>query len=123
MGRASHNYLHISKSRPSVGPMREIPMIDLERGSFHTHGQAVALIAAFYKASYSRLVGLVRKGFRSLDPEEMVEELFVKILAQVDGSADDPPIPRMVPKWPAARTSAWIPHTPTGAATSSSPSL
>jgi hypothetical protein len=80
--------------------MREIPMIDLERGSFHTHGQAVALIAAFYKASYSRLVGLVRKGFRSLDPEEMVEELFVKILAQVDASADDPgALGSLIEKW------------------------
>jgi hypothetical protein len=80
--------------------MGEIPMIDFERGSFHPHGQAVALIAAFYKASYSRLVGLVRKGFRSLDPEEMVEELFVKILAQVDASADDPEaLGSLIEKW------------------------
>lgn len=66
-------------------------MTDSERGSFHTHGQAVALIATFYKANYSRLVGLVRKGFRSLDPDDLVQELFVKVLDQVDAiSAQDP---------------------------------
>jgi hypothetical protein len=81
--------------------MGEMPMIDFERGSSHTHGQAVALIATFYKASYSRLLGLVRKGFRSLDPEEMVQELFVKILDQVDSiSADDPEaLGSLIEKW------------------------
>ena len=66
-------------------------MTDSERGSFLTRGQAVALIATFYKANYSRLVGLVRKGFRSLDPDDLVQELFVKVLDQVDAiSAQDP---------------------------------
>ena len=66
-------------------------MTDSERGSFLRHGQAVALIATFYKANYSRLVGLVRKGFRSLDPDDLVQELFVKVLDQVDAiSAQDP---------------------------------
>jgi len=55
--------------------MREIPMIDFEGDSFHTHEQAVALIATFYKASYRKLLGLVRKRFRSLKAEDMVEEL------------------------------------------------
>jgi hypothetical protein len=65
-------------------------MINFERGALQTHGQAVALIATIYKASYSWLVVLVRKGFRSLEPEDMVEELFLKVLDQVDASADDP---------------------------------
>jgi DNA-directed RNA polymerase specialized sigma24 family protein len=66
-------------------------MTDSERGSFLTRGQAVALIATFYQANYSRLVGLVRKGFRSLDPDDLVQELFVKVLDQVDAiSAEDP---------------------------------
>jgi hypothetical protein len=65
-------------------------MTDIESGSLHTHGQAVALIATYYKASYSMLLGLVRKRFRSLDPEDMVQALFVKILDQLDAiSADD----------------------------------
>jgi hypothetical protein len=137
-------------------------MTDFESGSLHTHGQAVALIATYYKASYSRLLGLVRKRFRSLDPEEMVQALFVKILDQVDAiSADDPealgslmdrwttpgyttrslihfcldavgsgPIsredatdPLRVPRWRAAMTSAQIPPTSTGSATSSSTNL
>jgi hypothetical protein len=65
-------------------------MTDTEPGSLHTHGQAIALIATYYKASYSMLLGLVRKRFRSLDPEDMVQALFVKILDQLDAiSADD----------------------------------
>jgi DNA-directed RNA polymerase specialized sigma24 family protein len=81
--------------------MGKMQMIDFDRGSFHMDGQAVALIATFYKASYSRLLGLVRKGFRSLDPEEMVQELFVKILDQVDSiSADDPEaLGSLMEKW------------------------
>jgi len=80
--------------------MREIPMIDFEGDSFHTHEQAVALIATFYKASYRKLLGLVRKRFRSLEAEDMVEELFVKILAQVDESADDPgALGSLMEKW------------------------
>jgi hypothetical protein len=64
---------------------------DFEPGFPQTHKQAVALIATYYKASYRRLLGLVRKRFRSLDPEEMVQALFVKILDQVDSiSAEDP---------------------------------
>ena len=62
-------------------------MTDSERGSCLRRGQAVALIATFYQANYSRLVGLVRKGFRSLDPDDLVQELFVKVLDQVDESA------------------------------------
>jgi len=66
-------------------------MTDFESGSLPSHGQAVALVATYYKASYSRLLGLVRRGFRSLDPEDMVQALFVRILDQVDAiSADDP---------------------------------
>jgi len=75
-------------------------MIDFEGDSFHTHEQAVALIATFYKASYRKLLGLVRKRFRSLEAEDMVEELFVKILAQVDESADDPgALGSLMEKW------------------------
>jgi len=89
-----------SKTRAEPRPMREIPMIDFEGDSFHTHEQAVALIATFYKASYSKLLGLVRKRFRSLEAEDMVEELFVKILAQVDASADDPgALGSLMEKW------------------------
>jgi DNA-directed RNA polymerase specialized sigma24 family protein len=90
-----------SKTRAESRPMGEMPMINFERGSSHTHGQAIALIATFYKASYSRLLALVRKGFRSLEPEEMVQELFVKILDQVDSiSANDPEaMASLIEKW------------------------
>lgn len=76
------------------------PGSDSEPGSPRTHDEAVALIGIYYKASYSRLVGLVRKGFRSLDAEEMVQELFVKVLDHVDSSADDPgALGSLVAKW------------------------
>ena len=87
----------VTNTRAESRPLRGISMTDFERGSDfkpgspQTHTQAVALIATYYKASYRRLLGLVRKRFRSLDPEEMVQALFVKILDEVDSiSTDDP---------------------------------
>ena len=78
------------------------PRSDFESGSPRTHAEAVALIGAYYKASYSRLVSLVRKGFRSLDAEETVQELFVKVLDQVDSSRDDPgAMGSLVARWTA----------------------
>jgi DNA-directed RNA polymerase specialized sigma24 family protein len=66
-------------------------MTDFEPGPPHTHGEAAAIIGTFYKASYNRLLGLVRTRFRSLEPDEMVQELFLKILDHLDSiSADDP---------------------------------
>jgi DNA-directed RNA polymerase specialized sigma24 family protein len=66
-------------------------MNDYEPGPPHTHGEAAAIIGTFYKASYNRLLGLVRTRFRSLEPDEMVQELFLKILEHLDSiSADDP---------------------------------
>ena len=44
-------------------------MIDFDRGSFHLHGQAVALIATFYKASYSRLLASSGKDFDPWTPK------------------------------------------------------
>jgi hypothetical protein len=80
-----------SNTRAESRPLWGIPMTDFESGSLHTHGQAVALIATYYKASYSRLLGLVRKRFRSLDPEEMVQALFVMIRTRLTRSAQTMP--------------------------------
>jgi DNA-directed RNA polymerase specialized sigma24 family protein len=98
---ASHDSVHIVEyTRRSAS--EGISMTDFEPGSPRTHDEAVALIGTYYKASYSRLVSLVRKGFRSLDAEETVQELFVKVLDQVDSSRDDPgAMGSLVARWTA----------------------
>jgi DNA-directed RNA polymerase specialized sigma24 family protein len=75
-------------------------MTDFETGPPETHREAAALIGTFYKASYNRLLGLVRTRFRSLEPEEMVQELFLKILDHLDLiSADDPEAVSLIERW------------------------
>ena len=102
---------HTSSTRAESRPLKGIPMTDFESGSLHAHEQAVALIATYYKASYSRLLGLVRRRFRSLDPEDMVQALFVKILDQVDAiSADDPEaLGSLMDRWTTPRLHLTLP--------------
>jgi DNA-directed RNA polymerase specialized sigma24 family protein len=76
-------------------------MTDFEPSPRHTHGEAAALIGTFYKASYNKLLGLVRTRFRSLEPEEMVQELFLKILDHLDSISSDNPeaIGSLIERW------------------------
>jgi hypothetical protein len=74
----------------SVAPeLLENLMTDPNPAQVDNPAAAVGLVAAYYKANYSRFLRLVRARFSSLEPDEMVQELFAKILDDLAAVAPD----------------------------------